>query len=143
MMRKKFIRDRTAEGYVDVAIVVIIVFAMIAGIMLVFPLFTAQQNLNATARQIAHLVEVTGQADSATLAIVTGNPQYVDPDSIAFDTAWHNASAKKIQLKTPFTITLTKQMTIPIMRPLGGTPIGIRVQLRSTAAGISEVWWKD
>lgn len=142
-MRSKFIRDQTGEGYVDVAIAILIIFALVAGIFSIFPLYTTYQSLTATAKQIAHVVEVTGQADDGTIALVTGNPSYVSPDSISFDTAWHNASAKKIQLKTPFTVTVSKQVLIPILKPLGSSPIGIRVDIRASASGISEVYWKE
>lgn len=143
MTRKQFIRDRTGEGYADVAIAILIIFALIASIFSIFPLYTTHQKLNATARQIAHIVEVMGQADSATVGMVTGNSDYINPDSIAFDTTWFNASAKKIQLKTPFTVTITKQVLIPIIKPLGSDPIGIRLNVTASASGISEVYWKE
>jgi len=141
-MRSKFIRDQTGEGYVDIAIAMLIIFALIASIFSIFPLYTTHQSLTATARQMAHVIEVTGQADDATLALVTENGNFITPDSISIDTAWHNASAKKIQLKTPFTVTITKQVLIPILRPLGTNPIGIKINISASANGISEVYWK-
>jgi hypothetical protein len=99
--------------------------------------------LNATARQIAHVVEVCGQADEATIALATGQNGFIEPDAIVFDTTWLNPSTKKIQLKTPFTVTITKQMVIPILRPLTGSPIGFRVNVNASASGISEVYWKE
>ena len=143
MTRKQFIRDRTGEGYVDIAIAILIIFAVIASIFSIFSLYTTHQSLSATARQLAHVVEVTGQADDATLALVTGDASYVNPDSIAFDTVWFNVSSKKIQLKTPFTVTITKQVLIPIIKPLGSDPIGVRINISAKASGISEVYWKE
>ena len=142
MTRKQFIRDRTGEGYADVAIAILIIFALIASLFSVFPLYTTHQKLNATARQIAHVVEVSGQADDATISLVTGDGSYINPDSIVFDTTWYNASQKKIQLKTPFTVTITKQVLIPIIKPLGSEPIGIRINISARSSGISEVYWK-
>ncbi len=142
MTRKQFIRDRTGEGYVDVAIAILLIFAVVAGIFSMFPIYTTYQSLNATVRQIAHVVEVSGQADDATIALVTDSGSYIDPDCIVFDTTWYNASQKKIQLKTPFTVTITKQVLIPIIKPLGGNPIGIRINVSAKASGISEVYWK-
>lgn len=139
---KNFIRDRTGEGYMDVAIAMLIIFALVAGLLSLFPIYTTYQDLNATARQMAHVVEVCGQADSDTLAIVTSNDKLLAPDDIAIETTWYNAWQKKIQLKTPFTITLTKRIVIPIMKPVGGRVIGIRVNITASASGISEVYWK-
>lgn len=143
MKRRTLIRDRSGEGYVDVAISILIIFVVIAGIFSVFPIYTTYQTLNATARQIAHVVEVCGQADEATVALATGREGFIEPDAIVFDTTWLNPSTKKIQLKTPFTVTISKQLTIPILRPLTGSPIGFRVNVNASASGISEVYWKE
>jgi Flp pilus assembly protein TadG len=70
-MRKRFIRDQTAEGYIDVAITMLIIFTLMASLMALFPLFTAQQSLNQTARYMARTVELYGKADDATLSSVT------------------------------------------------------------------------
>ena len=143
MMRKQFIRDRTGEGYVDMAIAIIIIFAVVAGIFSLFPIYTTCQTLNATARQIAHVVEVCGQANDATIALATGRDGFIEPDNITFDVVWHNASTKKIQLKTPFTVTISKQVLIPLLRPITGNPIGVRINVSATASGISQVYWKE
>ena len=126
----------------DVAISMLIIFALIAGIFSLFPIYTTYQSLNATARQMAHVVEVCGQADNATLALVTSGGKMLVPDDAVIETTWFNASQKKIQLKTPFTITLTKQITVPILKPVGGHAIGFRVRISASASGISEVYWK-
>lgn len=139
---KRLIRDQTGEGYVDVAIAMLIIFALVAGIFSLFPIYTTYQSLNATARQMAHVVEVCGQADSATLALVTSGGKMLAPDDTAIETTWFNASQKKIQLKTPFTVTLTRQIVIPILKPVGGQVIGIRLKITASASGISEVYWK-
>ena len=126
----------------DVAIAMLIIFALVAGIFSLFPIYTTYQSLNATAKQMAHVVEVCGQADSATLSLVTSNGKLLAPDDTTIDTTWYNVSQKKIQLKTPFTITLTKQILIPILKPVGGHAIGIKVRVSASASGISEVYWK-
>ena len=143
MKQRQLIRDRTGEGYVDVAIAIIIIFAVVAGIFSLFPVYTTYQTLNATVRQIAHVVEVCGQADDSTIALATGREGFIEPDNITFDVVWHNASSKKIQLKTPFTVTISKQVLIPILRPITGNPIGIRINVHASASGISEVYWKE
>lgn len=143
MKRRTFIRDRTGEGYVDVAISLILIFVIVAGIFSLFPIYTTYQSLNATARQIAHVIEVCGQADEATLALAIGQDGLVSTDDIAVETDWHNASTKKIQLKTPFTVTVSKRMLIPILRPVSGSPIGFNILISAKASGISEVYWKE
>jgi hypothetical protein len=61
---------------------------------------------------------------------------------VAVDTEWYDAAAKTIQLKTLFTVTVTKTVPIVILRPALGDPVVINVNISATARGISEVYWK-
>jgi len=49
-MKRRFIRDKTAEGYVDVLITLLIIITFVASLMALFPMFTAQQSLDHTAK---------------------------------------------------------------------------------------------
>ncbi len=141
-MKRKFIRDQTAEGYIDVAITILILFTLMASLMALFPIFTAQQSLNQTAKYMARTVELYGKADDATLQSVMENENFLAPDSMEVNTEWHDAAEKSIQLKTPFTVTLTKTVSIVILRPALGDPLTIDVQITAFARGISEVYIK-
>jgi Flp pilus assembly protein TadG len=137
---RKFIRDRTGEGYVDVAIAVLTLFTLMASLMALFPVFTAQQALNNTARQLARMAEVTGSAQDAEEAV--GGLSVLPPDSIDWDTDWYDTSLRTIQLKTPFTVTVMKQVSIAIFRPALADPIAIHVTISAAVHGVSEVYWK-
>lgn len=139
---RRFIRDQTGEGYVDVAITILIIFTLMASLLALYPIFTAQQSLNQTAKYIARTVELYGRADDETLQSVTENGNYVEPDSISVNTEWENEAEKTIQLKTQFTITVTKTVPIIILRPALGDPVVINVKITASAQGISEVYWK-
>lgn len=141
-MKRKFIRDQTAEGYIDVAITILILFTLMASLMALFPIFTAQQSLNQTAKYMARTVELYGKADDATLQSVMENENFLAPNSVEIDTEWHDATAKTIQLKTPFILTVTKTVSIVILRPALGEPLTINVQISASARGISEVYIK-
>lgn len=141
-MKRRFIRDQTAEGYIDVAITVLIVFTLMASLLALYPIFTAQQSLNQTAKYTARTIELYGKADDETLASVTADGSLLEPDSVAVDTEWYDAAAKTIQLKTLFTVTVTKTVPIVILRPALGDPVVINVNISATARGISEVYWK-
>ena len=137
---RKFIRDQTGEAYVDVAITVLIIFALMASLMALFPIFTTQQSLNNTARQLARITEVSGSAADAEemIAALPG----LQPDTIEWGTTWHDDTLKTIQLKTPFTVTVTKQVPIVIFRPALSAPIVINIDVSASASGISEVYFK-
>ncbi|MFZ5973991.1 MAG: DUF4320 family protein [Bacillota bacterium] len=141
-MKRKFIRDQTGEGYVDVAITMLIIFALMASLMALFPIFTAQQSLNQTAKYIARTVELNGKADDKTLQSVTEDENFIKPDSVSINTVWENEAQKTIQLKTSFVVTVTKTVPIVIMRPAFGEPIAINVKISASAQGISEVYHK-
>ena len=141
-MKRKFIRDQTAEGYIDVAITILIIFTLMASLMAIYPIFTAQQSLNQTAKFMARTIELYGKADDETMQSVTDNENFLAPDSMQIDTEWHDAAEKTIQLKTPFTVTLTKTVSIVILRPALGDPLTIDVQITASARGISEAYWK-
>ena len=141
-MKRKLIRDQNGEGYIDVAVTVLIIFALMASLMALFPIFTAQQSLNQTARHMTRTVELYGKADDATLQSVTEDGNFIVPDSIEIETQWYNAAEKTIQLKNRFVITITKTVPIVILRPALGNPIVINVRITASAGGISEVYHK-
>lgn len=98
-MKRKFIRDQTAEGYIDVAITVLILFTLMASLMALFPIFTAQQSLNQTAKYMARTVELYGKADDETLQTVTEDENFVAPDSVEINTEWYNRQRRPYSSK--------------------------------------------
>ena len=138
---KQIVRDKTGEGYVDVAIVILIVFALMASLLAVFPILSAQQSLNSTVRQIVRTVEITGNAGTEVDALLTQLTSAM-PDNLTWQTAWKDAAIKTIQLKTPFTVTATKVVPLVVLRPSFGNPLVIEVEITATASGISEVYFK-
>ena len=141
-MERKFIRDQTAEGYIDVAITILIIFVIMASLLAIYPIFTAQQSLNQTAKYMARTIELYGRADDETLESATLDGNFLVPDSVEIDTEWQDAVEKTIQLKNSFTVIITKVVPIVILRPALGEPVVINVEITATARGISEVYWK-
>lgn len=73
---------------------------------------------------------------------MTENGDFIIPDTVMIETQWYDAAAQTIQLKTPFTIAVTKTVPIVILRPALGEPLTINVQISASARGISEVYFK-
>ncbi|MEA4890780.1 MAG: DUF4320 family protein [Clostridiaceae bacterium] len=136
-----FTNDQSGEGYVDVAIIILIVFVLMASLLAVFPILSAQQSLNNTVRQIVRTVEITGNAGSEVDAFLNQITS-VKPDNLSWQTTWKAAANKTIQLKTPFTVTATKKVQLVVLRPSFGDPLVIEVEISATASGISEVYFK-
>lgn len=137
----RFSRDQSGEGYIDLAIVVLVIFVLMASLMAVYPIFTTQQSLSSTVRHIARTTEITGNAGSEIDTLLESIPS-VKPDTLDWDTTWKDPVAKTIQLKTPFTVTAKKLVPLQIVGPLFGEPLVIRIQISASASGISEVYYK-
>jgi hypothetical protein len=136
-MKGRFVRDSTGEGYVDVAIAMLIILTFTASLFLLFPIFTARQSLDQTAKYVARTVELY-----ETLESVFDNDAIMRPDDIRIETIWFDESEMTIQLRTGFTVTVTKTIPITILRPALGNPIVFHVTRTVSARGISEVYHK-
>jgi len=112
-----FSRDQSGEGYVDLAIVVLVIFVLMAMLLSVYPIFTVQQSLNSTVRHIVRTAEITGNAGTEIDALLDTIPS-VKPDTLVWNTTWKDPGAKTIQLKTSFTVTAKKLVPLQIIGPL-------------------------
>ncbi len=135
------VRSRRGEAYIDVSVTLLIVFTFMSSIMMLFPIFTTQMGLNSTVRHLVRTVEVAGRVGPEVQQVLDTTPGVL-PDSTNWQATWFDAAEKKIQLKTSFTLTATKQVDITIFRPAAGAPVVIPVTVRSAAQGMSEVYWK-
>lgn len=133
--------DQSGEGYVDIAIIILIVFVLMTSLLAVFPILTAQQSLNNTVSQIVRTVEITGNA-GAEVDSLLNQLTTVKPDNLTWQTTWKDSANKTIQLKTPFTLTATKKVPLVVLRPSFGDPLVIEIEISATASGISEVYFK-
>ncbi len=136
-----FTRDQTGEGYIDIAIVIIIIFLLLASLLGLFPVLSAQQSLNGTARQLARTIEITGSAGTnleQTILDIGG----ITAADVDIQTVWHDPADKSIQLKTPFRVMVTKNIPITIFRPSFGDPVVFNIEIKAAADGISEVYFK-
>lgn len=139
--RSRLHNDQSGEGYVDIAIIILIVFVLMTSLLAVFPILTAQQSLNNTVSQIVRTVEITGNA-GAEVDSLLNQLTTVKPDNLTWQTTWKDSANKTIQLKTPFTLTATKKVPLVVLRPSFGDPLVIEIEISATASGISEVYFK-
>lgn len=137
----KFTCDQTGDGYIDIAIVIIIVFLLLASLLGLFPVLSAQQSLNSTARQLARSIEITGSAGADLEQTIEGIGGITTED-VDIQTVWHDPADKTIQLKTPFKVAVTRNVPITIFRPSFGDPIVFNIEIIASADGISEVYFK-
>lgn len=127
------IRSRRGEGYVDVVVIVLVTMLCIGLAIRVFPVFMAQQKLNAFASELAREAEVSGRVGSETseraaaLQKQTGLHPSIE---------WNKNGP--IQIGQGVTVTLRMTVNIGLFGNFGSFPI----ELTATATGKSEVYWK-
>ncbi len=136
MLRKRLCRimkGRRAEGYVDVAVLVLSLFLVLALSLRVLPVFIAKQQLDTFATELLREAEVSGRigAETDRRAAVLRERTGIDPQI-----SWSDSG--QIQLNQEVTVTLTLQKNIGLFGNFGSFP----VTLRSQATGKSEVYWK-
>ena len=136
MLRKRLcriIKGRRAEGYVDVAVLVLSLFLVLALSLRVLPVFIAKQQLDTFATELMREAEVSGRIGAETdrrAAVLR------ERTGIAPQISWSDSG--QIQLNQEVTVTLTLQKNIGLFGNFGSFP----VTLRSQATGKSEVYWK-
>ena len=141
-MKKGFISEQNAEGYVDVCITLLIIISFIASIMFLYPIFTVKQDLNQSVKHITRTIELTGKADDTTINAIFDDGTLIKPDEVDVITPYEDLSEKTIQLKSSFTVVAKKTIQIPIIKPFIIDPVYITIEISSTGKGVSEVYWK-
>ena len=131
MLRNKFCRimeGRRAEGYVDVAVLVLSLVLVLALSLRVLPVFIAKQQLDAFATELMREAEISGRVGTET-----------DRRAAALREKQHPAKRSfQRLLNQEVTVTLTLQRNIGLFGNFGSFPVTLRAQ----ATGKSEVYWK-
>ena len=135
-MLKRFrgiVKNRRAEGYIDVVVLVLCAVLMLALAIRILPVFVAKQQLDTFATELVREAEVTGRVGSETSrrAAVLREKTGIDPDI-----SW--STGGRIQLNEEVTVTLTLRRNIGLFGGFGSLPITLQAQ----ATGKSEVYWK-
>ncbi len=127
------IKERRAEGYVDVAVLVLCVMLVLALALRVLPVFIAKQQLDTFATELMREAEISGRIGSETdrRAAALREKTGIDPQI-----SWSDSG--QIQLNQEVTVTLTLQKNIGLFGNFGSFPVTLRAQ----ATGKSEVYWK-
>jgi len=138
---KELFKDKSGGMYVDVILGLMILIIITAVMVTLYPAFALAQELNQTARMAARVVEITGRVGDEAEDVLYNSSNMV-PDDVEWEVDYYNEQDQTIQLKSPFTVILTKEVPITIMQPTFGPPLQINLTLRADASGISEVYWK-
>ena len=132
-MLKRVLEDKGGEGYIDVAVMVLSVFLVLALSMKLLPVFIAKQQLDTYATELCREAEISGRVGTETnrrAAVLT------ERTGLTPNIEWSDSG--RIQLNEEVTVTLTLPKEIGLFGRFGSFP----VTLQSQATGKSEVYWK-
>ena len=132
-MLKRVLEDKGGEGYIDVAVMVLSVFLVLALSMKLLPVFIAKQQLDTYATELCREAEISGRVGTETnrrAAVLT------ERTGLTPNIEWSDSG--RIQLTEEVTVRLTYRYDLGLFGSFGSFP----VTLRAEASGKSEVYWK-
>ena len=136
----KKLLNRKGEGtYIDSVVFILVAVIFIAFILNLFSIISAKQQLDVCADQLTRQIQLSGEVNSTTDSLfqsLCGDLNAVENISYTVDTTYHSGS--KIQLGTPFRVTVTATAYLGGFGDFGLFPI----ELTASGAGISEEYWK-
>ena len=136
----KTLRSIRAEGtYISTVIFVLIAVIFIGLIINLFSIINAKSQMDAAADQLTRQIQLAGEVNSDTdhlFSDITGHISAAE--NIQYSVSTHYLTGKKIQLSTPFSVTVTGTAYLGGFGNFNIFPIN----LVSYGAGVSEEYWK-
>lgn len=129
----KLLRQKNGEGYVDVAIIVLVAMLCIALVVQVAPVFVVKNQLDTFASELIREAEITGRVGSETSSRANELKSQL---GITPTISWSKTG--RLQLDTDITVTCTMTVNIGLFGGFGS----FLIELTARASGKSEVYWK-
>lgn len=129
----KRLRSRRAEGYIDVAVLVLIAMLVIAFAVRLFPVYIEKNQLDSFATELCREAEISGRVGSQTDARAR---ELEEQTGLYPSIRWSRTG--DIPLDQGFTVSVSEQVNIGLFSGFGSFPITLKGQ----ATGKSEVYWK-
>ena len=132
-MLKRICKEQRGEGYIDIAVLVLCVFLVLALSVKLLPVFIAKQQLDTYATELCREAEISGRVGSETnrrAAVLT------EQTGLSPVIQWSRRG--RIQLNEEISVRLTYRYDLGLFGSFGSFP----VTLEAEASGKSEVYWK-
>lgn len=142
-IRKHTANDRAEANYISTVVYILVVVITLAVIMDVLAVIMTKQKLDAAADQVTRQIQLSGKVDEDTSSLVeflSSDLGKADNLIYSVDTSYitKEGCSTAIQLGTPFYLTITADLQLGGFWQITGLPM----TLKSTAAGVSERYWK-
>ena len=135
-MRKAL--NKRAEGYVDVAVAVLVISFLLILLVSVFGVIHQKQTLNQMAEQIVEIASINGCVDDEVMERYEQLCEQTGlTPTMTFEATYFDEDTGKVQLGDIISCTLTMETSLI---GFGGElfPIDMTV----TASGVSQVYWR-
>ena len=134
----KQLKKKNAEGYIDVAVTVLVVSFLLILMVSVFGAVSQKQDLKYMCSELVEMATTTGkigdevQERYEALCEETGmNP------TVSFSTVYFDGDSGKVQLGEVISCTLTVESSLP---GFGGELFAFT--MTATESGLSKIYWK-
>ena len=130
IIRRK-LKEKKGEFYIDFSLSLFIILIVVGFVLELYPIYTKKNDLNTFANELVRTVGIYGQVGAEVEQRIENLKQslHVDP-IIEYDKT-------KVDLDEEFTITVSEVYTVDL-----GSFFTYKINLKSKASGIGEVYWK-
>lgn len=135
---KKILCNKKAEGYIDVAVAVLVIAFVLVFAISIWSMVTLKQDMTYMCNELVEAATLSGRIGpevEARFDELCAEVGFVP--SKDFTAAFYDVASGKVQLGDVITCTLTYEMTLP---GFGNFKFPIRVSV--TKSGLSRVYWK-
>jgi hypothetical protein len=136
LLRRK--NGDSAVEFIMTSAVLILVFAMLVSALVYV---TQYYNASFICRKVVRSIEVGGQYNAAEGNLLVDDLGGDALSNLSVSVSASYFSGRKIQLRDSFTVTLTANYRIAILR-FGGAPLYLDLPIKVKLAGMSEVYWR-
>lgn len=134
------LKTKRAEGtYISTVVFVLIAVIFIGLVINLFSIINAKTQMDAAADQLTRQIQLAGEVNSDTDHLFSDIIGRISAaENIQYSVSTHYLTGKKIQLATPFSVTVTGTAYLGGFGDFNIFPIN----LVSYGAGVSEEYWK-
>jgi len=136
----KILSQKKAEGtYISTVVFVLIAVIFIGLVINLFAIINAKSQMDAAADQLTRQIQLAGEVSADTDRLFSDITGHISAaENIRYTVSTHYLTGKKIQLATPFSVTVTGTAYLGGFGEFNIFPIN----LVSYGAGVSEEYWK-
>lgn len=136
LLREK--KGDEAVSFLLTTAMLVLIFAVLVSAMVYIVQY---YNASYMCRRVVRSIEITGVYDEAEARNMVAQMESsgLEGVNVQVDAVYH--SGKKIQLRQPFSVTLTGSYRLTILT-LGENPIALALPITVKVAGMSEVYWR-